>query len=199
MIAHLEGRVIHKSPEFAIIDVNGVGYQVFIPLSTFYELPDQPKSVRLHTYTHVREDALQLYGFNTIAEKTMFTFLLGISGIGPKLALNILSGIGIPDLEQAIMLEDVIRIKRVPGVGKKTAERIIIELRDKIGKKTCEAALSAAKKDNLAEIYEDAISALVNLGYKRPSAESALRVIEDKGNLSLEAILKKALRGISQL
>lgn len=199
MIAFLKGTIITKSPESTIIDVNGIGYEVFTPLSTFYETPDPGSPVRLHTYTHVREDALQLYGFSTVEEKTMFMHLLGISGIGPKLAVNILSGITIDELERAIVDENTARITRVPGVGRKTAERIIIELRDKMKKKVTEPLPGKAGKVPASAVFEDAVSALVNLGYKKASAESALHMINDMNGLTLEEILKKALRILSKI
>lgn len=200
MIAYLEGKVLYKSPEYAILNVNGVGYQVFIPLSTFYELPEVEDPVGLYTYTHVREDALQLYGFKAAAEKAMFTSLISVSGIGPKLAVNILSSITPDELEQAILLGDVSRIISIPGVGKKTAERIILELRDKISKKPpglsdVAATVTAGNK----RLREDAISALVNLGYKKIVAEVALARIEKENAapISLEALLRQALKAIS--
>ncbi|MEW5949361.1 MAG: Holliday junction branch migration protein RuvA [Thermodesulfobacteriota bacterium] len=201
MIARLEGNVLYKSPEYAILDVNGVGYQVFIPLSTFYELPETDSPVSLHTYTHLREDVLQLYGFKTMAEKIMFMSLISISGIGPKLAVNILSGIGVTELEQAILSEDISRIISIPGVGKKTAERMVIELRDKIGKKTPESypATIPVTAEN-KRLYADAVSALVNLGYKKAAAEAAMARVEreNKGLFSLEEILKQVLKVISR-
>ncbi len=202
MIAHLTGKLLYKSPEFSLVDVNGVGYQVFIPLSTFYELPECESPVGLHTYTHVREDALQLYGFKTVAEKAMFISLISISGIGPKLALNVLSGIDVAELEEAILKGDVHRICRVPGVGKKTAERIVVELRDKIGKKAPELAVeTVARKDEGKKSYDDAVSALVNLGYKKPAAEEALRGVSGDAveAISLEQLLRRALQTLARL
>jgi Holliday junction DNA helicase RuvA len=201
MIARLEGNVLYKSPEYAILNVNGVGYQVFIPLSTFYELPEADSPVSLHIYTHLREDVLQLYGFKTMAEKIMFMSLISISGIGPKLAVNILSGIAVAELEQAILLGDVSRIIGIPGVGKKTAERMVIELRDKIGKKTPESypATTPVTAEN-TRLYADAVSALVNLGYKKAAAEAALARVEmeNKGLFSLEELLKQVLKVIAR-
>lgn len=201
MIAYLEGKVLYKSPEYAIVSVNGVGYQVFIPLSTFYDLPEVEGPVGLYAYTHVREDTLQLYGFKTMAEKSMFISLISVSGIGPKLAVNILSGIEPDQLEQAILVGDVGRITGIPGVGKKTAERIAMELRDKISKKTpvsSYASMPISSKDK--RLYADAASALVNLGYKKVLAEAALTKVENEneGPLSLEELLKQALKVISR-
>ncbi len=202
MIARLTGKIVYKSPEFTIIDVNGMGYQVFVPLSTFYELPDDGAAVSLHTYTHVREDTLQLYGFHTMAEKSMFMCLTGISGIGPKLAVNILSGSPIADLEAAIATGDAVRLTRIPGVGKKTAERMVVELRDQIGKKMAAPSYAGvARKDEEDKLYSDAVSALVNLGYKRPAAEHAIDRVRqgDEITLSLEELLKQALKTISRV
>lgn len=200
MIARLKGKIISKSPDFIIVDVNGVGYQVFIPLSTFYELTDQEETVSLHIHTHVREDSLQLYGFLTLEEKTMFLGLTGVSGIGPKLAINILSGIGVLDLEKAIVSGDVRRIVSIPGVGKKTAERIVLELRDKVAKKANETIQSAPAVNLRDQLYSDALSALTNLGYKRAEAENALDKIRkgSEESISLEELLKRGLRVMVQ-
>jgi len=132
MIAFLSGQLRFKSPEYSIIDVQGVGYQVVLPLSSFYELPPLKEEIHLHIYTHVREDALSLFGFLTLLEKKLFLLLLGVTGIGAKLALNILSGISAPELYQALATADSQRVQRVPGVGKKTSERIILELKDRV-------------------------------------------------------------------
>lgn len=200
MIARLKGKIISKSPDFIIMDVNGVGYQVFIPLSTFYELSDPEETVALHTHTHVREDALQLYGFFTLEEKTMFLCLTGVSGIGPKLAINILSGIGVLDLEKAIVSGDVRRIVSIPGVGKKTAERIVLELRDKVAKKANETIESVPAVNLRDQLYSDAVSALTNLGYKRAEAENVLDMIRkgSEESISLEELLKRGLRVMVQ-
>ncbi len=197
MIAHLEGKILYKSPEYTVINVNGVGYQVFIPLSTFYELPEAEQPVGLYTYTHIREDALQLYGFKTVAEKSMFMSLISVSGIGPKLAINILSGIGAHELERAILSGDIRRVTSVPGVGKKIAERMVVELRDKIGGKTSEFDHPTRPiTDGKKKLYEDAVSALVNLGYKRAAAEAGLAAAEEKSGdtVTLEELLKQALK-----
>jgi Holliday junction DNA helicase RuvA len=200
MIAFLEGRLLAKSPEWIIVSIQGIGYQVAVPLSSFYDLPDLDQTVRLHIYTHVREDALQLFGFLTSKEKEIFLLLLGVSGIGPKVALNILSGISSLELQQALLGEDSQRIQRIPGVGKKTAERIVLELKDKIkklGQETSPAVVREAAERNL---WEDALSALVNLGYHKALAEKTLGQIQNQteGSISLEDLLRRALKSMAR-
>jgi len=134
MIAHIKGKIIYKSPESVVVDVSGVGYEVYIPLSTYYKLPDTEEYISLNTYTHIREDALQLYGFLTQREKEIFQLLISVSGVGPKLARNILSGIPAEDLISAISSGDIARLRSIPGVGGKTAERLVLELKDKMRK-----------------------------------------------------------------
>jgi Holliday junction DNA helicase RuvA len=168
MIAYLRGRLLEKHPNQVIVDVNGVGYHVQIPVSTFSQLGDGGAEVRLHVYTHVREDALALYGFSTEKEKAIFERLISVTGIGPRLAVTLLSGMDAAELADAIRRGDVQKLVRVPGVGRKTAERLVVELRDKLG--PLEAAASAAP----GGIDEDVISALLNLGCSRPQAEAAV-------------------------
>lgn len=196
MIAQLSGKLIHKSPEYSIIDVGGVGYQVFTPYSTFFELPDSGNHVTLHVYTHIREDALQLFGFLTMDEKEIFQLLISVSGIGPKLGANILSGITPEELKNAISRENLGRLTSVPGVGKKTAERMILELKDKILKLHKEKPeMHARPMVTSDEILEDAVSALVNLGYKRPQAEGALdKVRKENPDIDLEEMIRGALK-----
>lgn len=196
MIAQLSGKLIHKSPEYSIIDVNGVGYRVFTPFSTFYELPDIENQVTLHTYTNVREDALQLFGFLTIDEKEIFQLLIGVSGIGPKLAVNILSGITPEELKGALLNGNLVRLTAIPGIGKKTAERMVLELRDKVLKLHKEKPGVQAKPALTSdEVLEDAISALVNLGYKRPQAEGALeKVKKENPDSDIEEMIRGALK-----
>lgn len=196
MIAQLSGKLIHKSPEYSIIDVNGVGYRVFTPFSTFYELPDIENQVTLHTYTNVREDALQLFGFLTTDEKEIFQLLISVSGIGPKLAVNILSGITPDELKGALLNGNLVRLTAIPGIGKKTAERMVLELRDKALKLHKEKPGVQAKPVLTSdEFLEDAISALVNLGYKRPQAEGALdKLKRDNPNPDIEEMIKGALK-----
>lgn len=196
MIAQLRGRLIQKSPEYSIIDVGGVGYRVFTPFSTFYELPDLENQVTLHTYTNVREDALQLFGFLTIDEKEMFQLLISVSGIGPKLAVNILSGISPEELRSALLNGNLLRLTAIPGIGKKTAERMILELKDKALKLHKEKPGVQIKAVATADdLLEDAVSALLNLGYKRPQAEGALeKVKKEKPDSDIEEMIKGALK-----
>lgn len=196
MIAQLSGKLIHKSPEYSIIDVGGVGYRVFTPFSTFYELPDIENQVTLHTYTNVREDALQLFGFLTTDEKEMFQLLIGVSGIGPKLAVNILSGITPEELRSALLNGNLLRLTAIPGIGKKTAERMVLELKDKALKLHKEKPGVQAKPVAIGdEVLEDAVSALLNLGYKRPQAEGALeKVKKDNPDSDIEVMIKGALK-----
>jgi Holliday junction DNA helicase RuvA len=193
MIAHLRGRVFEKHPNRITIDVNGVGYDVLVPLSTFYGCGDPGAEIALRIHTHVREDQLSLYGFATPLELTMFEKLIGISGIGPKLALAVLSGIEPRDLVGAIQRQDVARLTAIPGVGKKTAERMCVELRDRLPR-AIEAAGPGEPGDT---VRDDLISALLNLGYHRQAIDKAL----DKhlaADRKFEDVLRLALRDLSK-
>ncbi len=174
MIALLRGSLLEKHPNQAIVDVGGVGYDVTIPVSTYTHLPDTGAEVLLRIHTHVREDALSLYGFVTQDEKAMFEKLIGVGGIGPKLAVTILSGLAAPDLIHAIRRGEVERLVRIPGIGKKTAERMVLELRDKLPAATGEEPPAAAA-EALSPVEQDVLSALLNLGCIRPQAEAAVR------------------------
>jgi Holliday junction DNA helicase RuvA len=196
VIAHISGTLAQKIPGEAVVDVGGVGYQVFIPLNVFYRLPEVGASVSLQIYTHVREDALQLFGFQDHGEKQLFLLLLGVSGIGPRLAVNILSGIAAEDLSRALKEGDQVRLVAIPGVGRKLAERMIVELKDKFAT-LAPAEMESAKTDGGSQLLLDAVSALVNLGYKRPDAEKMVREVLRKGERSLENVLKETLRRIS--
>lgn len=198
MIGFLEGKLRAKSPEYVIVDVNGVGYYVQVPLSTFYELPETGGQVDLHIHTHVREDAIQLYGFKTNAEKKMFLLLTSISGVGPKLAITILSGINPDELRLVVSRQDYARLKNIPGVGKKTAERVVLELRDKVRGKA-ESKTEPTQPFAAGSAFPDAFSALVNLGYKPNEAEKALNRAKDAlgEDPSLEGLLKHALRTLA--
>lgn len=201
MIARLTGMLLSKSPQSVIIDAAGVGYQAFIPLSTFYQLPDEMERVSLHVYTHVREDTLHLFGFQTELEKKTFLLLISVSGIGPKLALNILSGIGFEDLLGAIVMADPERIAAVPGVGKKTSQRITLELRDKASLLSEDIDLRPRERIEIRhkEIFDDALSALSNLGYSSRDAKRALEhVLRTDAEVNLEALLKEALRRLAR-
>lgn len=192
MIALLSGRLRRKAADYLIVEAAGVGYQVYAPLSTYYAIPDDGNAVTLHIHTHVREDALSLFGFSTEAEKNMFLILIGVSGIGPKLALAILSSLSVQDLVHTIQSSDDSRLCAIPGIGKKTAARMALELKDKM--KLVGAYPSAGTVSGGSELLEDAVSALVNLGYKRPLAEDALRKsAQNRPGLGLEALIKDAL------
>jgi holliday junction DNA helicase RuvA len=176
MIAHLRGTLLEKRPNQAIVDVQGVGYDVAIPVSTYSSLPDTGSEVRLRVHTHVREDAIALFGFASADEKILFEKLIGVSGIGPKLAITALSGLAAKDLISAIRSGQTERLVRIPGVGKKTAERIVLELRDKLEGLGGTAATAPAEKPVVfSDIETDVLSALVNLGCQRGQAETAIR------------------------
>jgi Holliday junction DNA helicase RuvA len=197
MIAHLAGPIIAKTTQSVVIEAAGVGYEVHIPLSTFYILPEKDEGVRLHIYTHVREDALLLFGFHTGLEKDLFMMLISVSGIGPKLACNILSGIGPEDLLSAMARGDAARLQAIPGVGKKTAERIALELKDKalltLGEK--DISPPPVPDDGDQEFVDDALSALVNLGYSAKAAKQALAKAQTKLTTpTLEDLIKVALK-----
>lgn len=200
MIARLKGTLIHKQPTSIIVEVQGVGYEVRIPLSTYYELGDVGTTVTLMIYTYVREDALQLYGFRTQREKDLFLQLITVGGIGPKLAITILSGLSVDDLIMAIRTNALARIASIPGIGKKTAERLIVELRDKLAAfSTAEAEAAyqkaAAAEAAVAALREDVVSALINLGYSRSVAEQAVAAtLAVETDHSMERILKQSLK-----
>lgn len=199
MIARLSGIIVEKSVMNCLVDVNGAGYLVIIPLSTFYELPEIGSQVILKTYMHVREDAISLYGFLTEEERDAFQMMISISGIGPKLAINILSGITAREWFRAVAGEDIKRLTIIPGVGRKTAERMILELKEKVARLSIERFPSSKTVSGTAQIKEDALSALVNLGYKGSTAKDAVEKIVKEGNksLSIDQILKEALRVLS--
>lgn len=182
MIAVLKGTLAEKHPNQAVVDVGGVGYDVHIPVSTFSSLPETGAAVTLRIFTHVREDALLLFGFLTVDEKTIFEKLISVSGIGPTLAIKVLSGLATPDLVAAIRTNDVLRLVRIPGVGKKTAERLVLELKDKlmeIGAGGTKQVLPAGPA--LSPLDQDVLSALTNLGCTAPVAEEAIRKAREKG------------------
>jgi holliday junction DNA helicase RuvA len=197
MIARLSGILIEKSVTQCIVDVHGVAYRVVIPLTTFYELPEIGEPVVIHIHTHVREDAIHLYGFHVQEERGVFELMISVSGIGPKLAVNILSGITAGELVRAVTEEDLKRLTGIPGVGKKTAERMILELKDKaakIGLETSPGGTATFKPGG--QVKEDALSALVNLGYKGSAVKEVVdRLIrEAQEPPSLDRLLKQALR-----
>jgi holliday junction DNA helicase RuvA len=194
MIAHLCGVLLEKHPNQAIVETGGVGYDVAIPVSTFTHLPDVGTQVRLRIHTHVREDALALYGFLTQDEKALFEKLIEVSGIGPTLAVKILSGLAAPDLINYIRRGEVDRLVRIPGIGKKTAERMVLELRDKLPA-VAGGELAAAPVDALSPVDQDVLSALLNLGCARPQAESAVRKAKAGGGgmTEFEPLFRRAL------
>lgn len=199
MIARLHGRLFEKQPHRIVVDVNGVGYDVFVPLSTFYALGDEGSDVVLRVHTHVREDALALYGFATGLEQDLFERLIGISGIGPRLALAVLSGLEPAELMRAIERGDVARLTGIPGVGKKTSERIVLELKDRLPRAAAVAAAAGGPGASATDVKDDVLSALMNLGYHRPLAEravaAALNAAPESG---FERTLKQALRELAK-
>ena len=200
MIGHLRGRLVDKRPNQLLVDVSGVGYQVNIPLSTFYALGELRDEITLLVHTHLREDSLALYGFLTAREKQFFELLLSASGVGPALALRILSGMSVDELVPAIRQSDLARLTRIPGVGKKTAERIVVELRDKLAAMKVSEPERAEPTERTA-LEADVVSALLNLGYDRRTAEKAVEeaqrdgAAKDRG--SFEALLRATLQQLS--
>ena len=193
MIAALTGRLACKSPSQITLDVQGVGYEVFIPLSTFYSLPDIDESASLRVHTHLREDAIQLFGFLTTAEKDAFILLTGISGIGPKLALSVLSTLSVTDLVSAIQAGDMEKLATVPGIGKKSAGRIVLELKDKVERlHGVPTAMAPVTGDHSSRLHDDALSALVNLGYRAQEAKDIIKRIT--GSQSTPIPLKDLIR-----
>lgn len=195
MIASITGRLTRKATDYCIVDVGGVGYQVHVPLSTYDNIPDDGDIVRLHIHTHLREDSLTLFGFLSHAEKELFQLVLGVSGIGPKLALVILSSLSVEELLCAFQAADDSRLCSIPGIGKKTAARMVLEMKDKIRHlETADAprgrqAVSGAQNDT-----DDAVSALVNLGYKRSNAEDAVKKArQSRPGITVQELLREAL------
>src|SRR5262245_23767262 len=197
MIGHLKGILIEKKPSHVVLDVNGVGYLVTIPVSTFYDLPEEGSELSLFTYTHVREDVLALYGFRTMREKRLFEKLIGVSGIGPKMAVSFLSGMPVEELVPAIARQDIPKLSTIPGVGRKTAERVALELREQVPALLSEMGQAASEKPS---VQEDLVSALVNLGYHKNFAERAVKSVLDKAekDTGFEELLKQSLARISQ-
>lgn len=197
MIARIHGTLIQKSVLQCVVDVHGTGYRVVVPLTTFYVLPEIGQPVVLHIHTHVREDAIHLFGFHTMEEREVFQLMISVSGIGPKLAVNVLSGIDARELARAVLEGDLKRLTGIPGVGRKTAERMILELKEKVARLQAEADQPgiATPQGNL-QIQDDALSALLNLGYRAPVAKEAIeRALKgESSGLSLDRLLKEALR-----
>jgi Holliday junction DNA helicase RuvA len=193
MIAHLRGRLLAKHPNQAVVETGGVGYDVTISVPTFSDLPSVGSEVALHIHTHVREDLIALYGFLRPAEKQLFEKLITVSGIGPKLAITILSGMPADEMVSAIRGNDVARLTRIPGIGKKTAERMVLELRDKL---PAEGKGEVAAAPTISATEEDVLSALTNLGYQRAAAERALQSVARNG--SFDAMFRGALAALSK-
>lgn len=195
MIAHLRGKVLAKHPNQVIVETSGVGYDVTISIPTFSDLPDTGSEVALHIHTHVREDAIALYGFLRSSEKQLFEKLITVSGIGPKLAITILSGMPADEMVRSIRGNDVARLTRIPGIGKKTAERMVLELRDKLPEP---GARTAPATPSLSATEEDVLSALINLGYQRLSAEKALSALAKDKSGSFDVLFREALAALSK-
>jgi Holliday junction DNA helicase RuvA len=197
LIGYLTGKIISKKPTKILLDVNGVGYSVNISISTFEKLPDLNESTSLYIYTSVKEDAIDLYGFSIPAEKEMFELLISVSGIGPKLAQSLLSGIQVDELKYAIDEGNLSRITAVPGIGRKTAERLLVELRDKMDKLTETSIPAGAGAPS--SVRSDAIAALVNLGYNIKTAEKVVRnIINSKTSVTIEDVIKEALAELNK-
>jgi len=207
VIAHLSGSLLSKQATSAIVDVGGVGYEVAIPLSTFYELGELGSPVQLRIYTHVREDTIQLFGFKTARERELFLQLISVNGVGPGLAIKLLSGMNADEMIASIRTNNLVRLVAIPGVGRKTAERLVVELRDRIT-----ALSSPALEEEFAaragetgpatsedQMRNDAMSALANLGYQKSAAEKAVKTaIDEGGDLSVELILRRSLRSLAK-
>jgi len=207
MIAHLSGTLLAKQATSAIVDVAGVGYEVAIPLSTFYELGDAGSPVQLRVYTHVREDAIQLFGFKTARERELFLQLISVNGVGPGLAIKLLSGMNADEMIASIRTNNLVRLVAIPGVGRKTAERLVVDLRDKIAALSSPAledefAAKAAEVGGIVtedSMRNDSMSALANLGYQKVAAEKAIKTaIDEGGELSVEVILRRSLRSLAK-
>lgn len=199
MINQLTGTILHKSPTETTIDVHGVGYHLFVPVTTFDRLPDIGETVTVFTYLHVREDAMQLFGFSTKQDKELFRKLITISGVGPKLAQTVMSGLSYDELIRAIQQENVVQLNKIAGVGRKTAERLVVELRDKLTEIQLAEEQPGVKTTDT--IQAEALLALTTLGYSRSASENALRNAgaELNGeNVTLEELIKSALRRLSK-
>ena len=202
MIALISGKIVYKGISHVVIDAHGVGYRIFIPLTTFYELPDAGQIITLHVHTHVKQDAINLFGFYTVQERDLFQLMLTVSGIGPKMSLNILSGIPVQEMLRAISSGDVRKLISIPGLGKKLAERLILELKEKVLKKMMpEGAPAIDNQQKINEIIrEDVLSALTNLGYKSNVAQDALNKVlyTSAEELAMDKLLKKTLKILSR-
>lgn len=201
MIAFLSGKLLEKGANTVIIDVGGVGYEVAIPLSTFYQLGEAGSDVQLRIYTHVREDAFQLFGFSTTRDRDLFLKLIAVQGVGARSAITMLSGMNADEIITAIRANNLAKLTAIPGVGKKTAERLVVELRDKIADiaGSAEAVTAAGAVGNGDGVFDDALSALVNLGYQKNAAEKALQQAAESGTeMSVQKLLKAALQRLAR-
>ena len=201
MIASLTGRLAFKAPTHLILDVHGVGYEAYIPLSTYYGLPNLSESISLSVHTHVREDAIQLFGFLTSQEKDAFVLLTSVSGVGPKLALSVLSALPVSDLVSAIQSGDVEKLTTVPGIGNKSASRLVLELKDTVGK--LQPGLSPASdspRHGQDATFDDALSALVNLGYRLQDAKEALKQVKKSNaeSIVLKDMIRESLKELAR-
>jgi len=207
MIAHLSGTLLSKEPNQVIVDVGGVGYDVTIPLSTFYDLDDEESDVKLLIYTHVKEDALQLYGFKSPSERKLFIHFISVSGVGPKLGIALLSHMKADELIESIKSNNLARLTQIPGVGRKTAERLVVDLRDKMIQMsqaqvaeqtgTRPEAVYVSSEDS---VRADALSALLNLGYQRSGAEKAIdAALGEGGDVTVESILRRTLKKLARV
>ena len=200
MIAHLSGTLHSKHPNQVIVDVSGVGYEVNIPLSTYYDLSDTGSNVQLRIYTHVKEDALQLYGFRTARERELFINFISVSGIGPRLGIALLSNMNADELIQSIKTNNLARLTSIPGIGRKTAERLVVDLREKMTQLSVDHLDETPSQPEIVDASEDsvrseALSGLLNLGYQKASAEKAIdAALSEGGDITVESILKRSLR-----
>jgi holliday junction DNA helicase RuvA len=207
MIAHLSGTLLSKEPNQVVVDVGGVGYEVNIPLSTFYDLDDERSDVQLLIYTHVKEDALQLYGFKTASERKLFVHFISVSGVGPKLGIALLSHMKAEELIESIKSNNLARLTQIPGVGRKTAERLVVDLRDKmIQLSQAQVAQETGVKPEATYVSSedavraDALSALLNLGYQRSAAEKAIdAALGEGGDITVESILRRTLKKLARV
>jgi Holliday junction DNA helicase RuvA len=203
MIARISGVLVYKSVQAITLEAYGIGYRVFVPLTTFYELPETGQPITLHIHTHVKEDAINLFGFHSLEERNMFQVMISVSGIGPRLAMNILSGISVEDLVDAITGGNLRRLLNIPGVGRKMAERLVLELKDKVLKlergQVPPRDRAVAPRSLEEEVKEDALSALINLGYKSSTAREVIeKIMKDKTEIpALDLLLKQALQQLS--
>ena len=207
MIAHLSGTLLSKQATSVIVDVSGVGYEVTIPLSTFYDLEDLGSTVQLRIYTHVREDALQLFGFKTARERELFLKIISVTGIGPKLGITLLSGMSADEMVASIRTNNLARLTLIPGVGRKTAERLIMELREKVAELSSAqleeefgAKPEAGSEPTEDTVRADALSALLNLGYQRSGAEKSIdAALSEGGDITVESVLRRSLKKLARV